>query len=114
MNKYTVRMERTETVPDCTKRKKVLWEYVLEPLDKVTYWDHAPLPTEERRTQSKRALTIANRDELRRARIKVVGDLCRNQSIVRAPRLAVWSTRPEPIFFWKFGKDVINYYLSLE
>ena len=84
MNKYTVRMERTETVPDCTKRKKVLWEYVLEPLDKVTYWDHAPLPTEERRTQSKRALTIANRDELRRARIKVVGDLCRNQSIVKA------------------------------
>ncbi len=33
---------------------------------------------------------------------------------LRAPRLAVRPGWPEPILFWKFGKDVINYYLSLE
>jgi len=66
------------------KRKKVLWEYVLEPLDKATYWDHAPLPTDERRAQSKRALTIANQDEVGTAMVEVVGDLCRNKSIVKA------------------------------
>ncbi len=62
MNKYTVRMERSETVPECTKTRKVLWEYVLEPLDKATYWDHAPLLTEERRAQSNRTLKIAKPD----------------------------------------------------
>ena len=84
MNKFTVRMERTETVPECTKTKKVLWEYVLEPLNKATYWDHAPLPTEERRAQSKRALTIAKQDEVGTAMVEVVGDLCRNKTIVKA------------------------------
>ena len=58
----TVGMERTETLSDCTKRKKVLWEYVLEPLDKATYWDHAPLLTEERRAQFNRTLKIAKPD----------------------------------------------------
>jgi len=80
----TVGMERTETLSDFTKRKKVLWEYVLEPLDKATYWDHAPLPTDERRAQSKRALTIANQDDVGTAMVEVVGDLCRNKSIVKA------------------------------
>jgi hypothetical protein len=33
---------------------------------------------------------------------------------IRAPRLAGRPAWPEPTFFVKFGKDVINYYLSLE
>jgi hypothetical protein len=33
---------------------------------------------------------------------------------LRAPRLAVRPRWLETNFFWKFGEDVINYYLSLE
>ncbi len=46
-------MEAAETVPPCKKRTKVLWDYVLEPLDKATYLDHAPLPTDERQALSR-------------------------------------------------------------
>jgi hypothetical protein len=35
------------------KPKKVLWDYVVEPIIKPTYWDKA-LPTEERRAKAKR------------------------------------------------------------
>ena len=38
------------------KRKKVLWDYVVEPVVKATYWDTS-LPTEERRAKAKR-LTV--------------------------------------------------------
>ena len=36
------------------RRKKVFWEIVVEPVQKPTYWDHAALPTEERRAKAKR------------------------------------------------------------
>ncbi len=42
------------------------------------------MSTEERRAQSKRALTIAKQDEVGTAMAEVVGDLCRNKSIVKA------------------------------
>jgi hypothetical protein len=35
------------------KRKKVRWEYVLEPVNKPTYWDHVALSTEGRRGRGK-------------------------------------------------------------
>ena len=41
------------TKPKAVKPKKVLWEYVVEPVVKETYWDKA-LPTEERRAKAKR------------------------------------------------------------
>ena len=41
------------TKPKAVKPKKVLWEYVVEPVIKPTYWDKA-LPTEERRARAKR------------------------------------------------------------
>ncbi len=47
-------MEAAESVQEVSKRKKVRWEYVLEPVNKATYWDHAALPTEERRSKAKR------------------------------------------------------------
>jgi hypothetical protein len=46
-------MEAADSVPEVSKRKKVRWEYVLEPLNKATYWDHAALPAEERRSKAK-------------------------------------------------------------
>ncbi len=42
----------TELRPN-KKKKKVLWEYVLEPADKPTYWDNAALPANERRSRAK-------------------------------------------------------------
>jgi hypothetical protein len=35
------------------KPKKVLWEYVIEPVVKATYWDKS-IPTQERRAKAKR------------------------------------------------------------
>jgi hypothetical protein len=69
----------------CTKRTKVLWEYVLEPLDKATYWDHAPLlPTEERRALSRSSLKVAEHNEERSAKEDDVGDVLINKPIVKA------------------------------
>jgi hypothetical protein len=73
-------MEGAETVPQRTKRTKVLWVYVLEPLDKATYWDHAPLPTEERRTLSRRSLMIAERKKEPSAKEEKLGDVLINKS----------------------------------
>ena len=40
------------------KRKNVRWEYVLEPENKPTYWDHAALSTEERRARGRRTVFV--------------------------------------------------------
>jgi hypothetical protein len=40
------------------KRKRVRWEYVLEPENKPTYWDHAALSTEERRARGRRTYLV--------------------------------------------------------
>ncbi len=78
-------MEGAETVPQkCTKRTKVLWEYVLEPLDKAIYWDHASVPTEERRALSRRSLKVAEHNEERSAKEDDVGDVLINKPIVKA------------------------------
>ena len=73
-------MEGAETVPQRTKRTKVLWVYVLEPLDKATYWDHAPLPTEERRTLSRRSLIVAELKKEPSAKEEELGDVHINKS----------------------------------
>jgi hypothetical protein len=75
-------MEGVETVPQTTKRTNVLWEYGLEPLDKATYWNHAPLPTEERRTLSRRSLMVAEHKEERErsAKEEELGDVLINKS----------------------------------
>ena len=46
---------KVKSKPKCVKPKRVLWEYVVEPVDKATYWDKA-LPTEERRAKAKRLI----------------------------------------------------------
>ena len=43
------------------RTKKVLWEYVVEPVQKATYWDHAALSTEERRARARRT-SLAEQD----------------------------------------------------
>ena len=48
-------MDVAKSASEEPKRKKVLWDYVLEPVNKATYWDHAALGTEERRVQAKRS-----------------------------------------------------------
>ena len=62
---YTGVIEGGETVLECKKKTQVRWEYVLEPLDKATYWDHEPLPTEERRALSRRSLKVVEQNEKR-------------------------------------------------
>jgi hypothetical protein len=39
-------MEEQKTEQRGEKRKKVRWEYVFEPVNKPTYWDHVALSTE--------------------------------------------------------------------
>ena len=56
-------MEAADSVPEVSKRKKVRWEYVVEPLNKATYWDHAALPAEERRSKAKRVFLVAETKE---------------------------------------------------
>ena len=56
-------MEGTNAVLECKKRTQVRWEYVLEPLNKATYWDHQPLPTEERRALARRTLYVGEQNE---------------------------------------------------
>ena len=56
-------MEAADSVPEVSKRKKVRWEYVVEPLNKATYWDHAALPAEERRSKAKRIFLVAETKE---------------------------------------------------
>ena len=68
-------MEGGETVLECKKKTQVRWEYVLEPLEKATYWDHEPLPTEERRARSRRSLKVAEQNEKRSVKKVDVGDV---------------------------------------
>ncbi len=61
------RMVDAENVPETKKTKKVLWEYVLEHVNKPTYWDHAALTTEERRARGRRKTLVKQRKEVRSA-----------------------------------------------
>jgi hypothetical protein len=54
-------MVDAEIVGVTKKTKKVLWEYVFEPVNKPTYWDHAALPTEERRARGRRNTLVEQR-----------------------------------------------------
>ncbi len=49
--------QKTETEQTGEKRKKMRWDweyqYVLEPVNKPTYWDHVALSTEGRRGRGK-------------------------------------------------------------
>jgi hypothetical protein len=51
-------MEELKNEQQLVKRKKVRWEYVLEPENKPTYWDHAALSTEERRARGRRTVLV--------------------------------------------------------
>ena len=91
----------TTTTPGMTtveqqpkRRKKVLWEYVVEPVQKPTYWDHAALPTEERRARAKRT-SLAEQDvcqeddddnnvDLSSVEAEQCSDLSSNESVVEA------------------------------
>ena len=68
-------MEGAETGLECKKRTQARWEYVLEPLDKATYWDHEPLPTEERRALSRRSLKVVEQNEKRSVKKVDIGDV---------------------------------------
>ena len=46
-------MEEQKSEHTGEKRKKVRWEYVFEPVNKPTYWDHVALSTEGRRRREK-------------------------------------------------------------
>ena len=60
-------MDVAKSASEVPKRKKVLWDYVLEPVNKATYWDHAALGTEERRVQAQRTfLVVGATDEGKR------------------------------------------------
>ena len=67
-------MNGAESASQDRKRKKVLWEYVLEPVNKATYWDHAAVGTEERRVQSKRTFLVVGSSEPGRRSLKVAKD----------------------------------------
>jgi hypothetical protein len=47
------RMEEQKSEHTREKRKTVRWEYVFEPVNKPTYWDHVALSTEGRRRREK-------------------------------------------------------------
>ena len=81
-------MEGTNAVLECKKRTQVRWEYVLEPLNKATYWDHQPLPTEERRVISRRALKVAELNEEWVTKEVYIGDVLIDKTImkVKLPR----------------------------
>ena len=66
-------MEAADSVPEVSKRKKVRWEYVVEPLNKATYWDHAALPAEERRSKAKRVFLVAETKVCERLCATMVG-----------------------------------------
>ena len=51
-------MEEQKNEQQSDKRKNVRWEYVLEPFNKPTYWDHAALSTEERRARGRRTVLV--------------------------------------------------------
>ena len=51
-------MDGVECASQDHKRKRVLWDYVLEPVNKATYWDHAALGAEERRVQAQRNFLV--------------------------------------------------------
>jgi hypothetical protein len=61
-------MEEQKTEQTGEKRKKVRWEYVLEPVNKPTYWDHEALSTGGRRVRGKDtdSTTIPERESLSR------------------------------------------------
>jgi hypothetical protein len=46
-------MEEQKSEHTREKRKTVRWEYVFEPVNKPTYWDHVALSTEGRRRREK-------------------------------------------------------------
>jgi hypothetical protein len=75
-------MEGGETVLECKKKTQVRWEYVLEPLEKATYWDHEPLPTEERRARSRRSLKVVEQNEKRSVKKVDVGDVLIDKEIL--------------------------------
>ena len=79
---YTGVMEGGETVHECKKKTQVRWEYVLEPLDKATYWDHEPLPTEERRALSRRSLKVVEQNEKRSVKKVDIGDVVIDKPVV--------------------------------
>ena len=51
-------MEEKKTVKQLEKRKKVLWEYVLEPENKATYWDYVALSTAGRRGRGRTTVSV--------------------------------------------------------
>ena len=59
-------MEEQKTEQRGEKRKKVRWEYVFEPVNKQTYWDHVALSTEGRRGRGKEteSITTPERESL--------------------------------------------------
>ena len=67
-------MDVAKSASEVPKRKKVLWDYVLEPVNKATYWDHAALGTEERRVQAKRSFLVVGCTEQGRRPLKVDKD----------------------------------------
>jgi hypothetical protein len=56
-------MNGAESASQDRKWKKVLWEYVLEPVKKATYWDHAAVGTVERRVKAKRMFLVVGSSE---------------------------------------------------
>ncbi len=67
-------MNGAESASQDRKRKKVLWEYVSEPVNKAIYWDHAAVGTEERRVQAKRTFLVVGSSEPGRRPLKVAKD----------------------------------------
>jgi hypothetical protein len=76
-------MEGTNAVLECKKRTQVRWEYVLEPLNKATYWDHQPLPTEERRALARRTFKVGEHNEKLIVKKDDVGDVLHDQPTVK-------------------------------
>ena len=67
-------MDVAKSASEVPKRKKVLWDYVLEPVNKATYWDHEALGTEERRVQAKRSFLVVGCMKQGRRPLKVDKD----------------------------------------
>ena len=89
------RMVDAENVRETKKTKKVLWEYVLEPVNKPTYWDHAALPTEERRARGRRNTLVKQRKEVGSA-MDDLGDDEAISKLLKKP-LELGKTKPEPL-----------------
>jgi hypothetical protein len=85
-------MDVAKSASEVPKRKKVLWDYVLEPVNKATYWDHAALGTEERRVQAKRSFLVVGCTEQGRRPLKVDKDdgdeLVRNEKFCTKSKLS--------------------------